>query len=199
LNPPTNNEVKSELSRRFFWKFCKTISPDYYTDDKPYLKKICDTLQNLYEGKLLKNNGTPYRNLNIEIPPRHGKSRTLTNFSAWILGKDNTNKIITASYNDDLAQDFSRFTRDIISEDKVNPDDLVYSDIFSAKIKHGDAAAHKWALDGQFFNYKGTGIQGSLTGKGGTCLMKGRLKKYGFGILVLFYHALNRVLYRLYV
>ena len=169
LNLPTHNEIRAEQARRSLWKFCQILSPDYYTDNKPYLKIICDTLQNLYEGKLLKPDGTPFRNLNIEIPPRHGKSRTLTNFSAWILGKDNTNKIITASYNDDLAQDFSRFTRDIISEEKINQNDIIYSDIFTARIKQGDAAAHKWALEGQFFNYKGTGIQGSLTGKGASC------------------------------
>ena len=85
----------------------------------------------------------------------HGKSRTLTNFSAWILGKKHSNKIITASFNDDLAQDFSRFTRDIIAEEKNVQEQFVFSDIFDAKIKKGDAALNKWALDGQFFNYKG--------------------------------------------
>lgn len=168
---PSNREIRCELARRSFWHFCKLLAPDFYKDDRGYLKTLCDTLQNLYEGTLIAKDGKPFRNLIIEIPPRHGKSRTLTNFSAWVLGKKHTNKIITASFNDDLAQDFSRFTRDIISEEKNLQEDIVYSDIFDARIKKGDAAAHKWALDGQYFNYKGCGIGGSITGKGGNILI----------------------------
>lgn len=106
------------------------------------------------------------------MPPRHGKSRTLTNFTAWILGKDTKNRIITGSFNDDLAQDFSRYTRDIIQEDKLDPDDIIYSDIFpDTKIKHGDSSYKKWSLEGEFFNYKGVGIGGGITGKGGNWLI----------------------------
>ena len=107
----------------------------------------------------------------IQMPPRHGKSRTLCLFSAWILGKDNSNKIITASFNDDLAQDFSRNTRDTIAAEKNLPDDWIYSDIFTAKIKQGDASYQKWALEGQYFNYKGAGIGSSITGRGGNYLI----------------------------
>lgn len=170
-NLPTNKEIRIELARRSFWQFCKLLAPEFYKEDRVYLKTLCDTLQNLYEGKLVNERGEVYKNLIIEIPPRHGKSRTLTNFSAWILGKKHSNKIITASFNDDLAQDFSRFTRDIIAEEKNTSDQVVYSDIFDARIKKGDAALNKWALDGQYFNYKGCGIGGSITGKGGNCLI----------------------------
>lgn len=168
---PTNREVRCELSRRSLWEFCRLLSPDFYKEDRVYLKTLCDTLQALYEGRLIDDNGNKYKNLILEIPPRHGKSRTLTNFSAWILGKDHTNRIITASFNDDLAQDFSRFTRDIIAEEKNVPEQFIFSDIFNAKIKKGDAALNKWALDGQFFNYKGCGIGGSITGKGGNVII----------------------------
>jgi len=108
----------------------------------------------------------------MEVPPRHGKSRTLTNFSAWCLGLDQSNKVITASFNDDLAQDFSRHTRDIISDEKSSGSDLVFSDIFpGVSVKQGDASYKKWALAGVFFSYKGTGIGGSVTGRGGNILI----------------------------
>lgn len=164
------SEVQAEFARRSFWRFCLLMSPDFYKPERIYLKNVCDTLQDLFEGKLV-HDGRIIRNLLMEIPPRHGKSRTLTNFAAWVLGRDNTQKIITASFNDDLAQDFSRFTRDIIAEEKNMPDQLVYSDIFDTRIKQGDAAYHKWATEGQFFNYKGTGIGGSITGRGGSILI----------------------------
>jgi len=170
LNLPTRAEILCEIARRSFWEFCRLLSPDFYKQDRAYLKEICDTLQALWERRLFVGDKL-VTNLLLQVPPRHGKSRTLTNFSAWVLGKNNNEKVITASFNDDLAQDFSRHTRDIIAEEKNLPTQIVYSDIFSASIKQGDAAFHKWALEGQFFNYKGTGIGGSITGRGGSVLV----------------------------
>ena len=158
-----------ELAKSSFWEFCRTLSPDYYTDDKLYLVELCTTLQSFYERKLLKPDGDYYKKLIIEMPPQHGKSRTLTNFCSWVLGHNQEERIITGSYNDDLAQDFSRYTRDIIQATKTSPNEIVYSDIFhNAQIKRGDASYRQWSLEGQFFNYKGTGVGGSVTGKGAT-------------------------------
>lgn len=166
------DQITIELCKRSFWHFCKNQAPDFYKDERTYLKELCNTLQSLYEGKLLQEDGTPYKKLVIQLPPRHGKSRTLTNFSAWILGKNVKNKLITGSYNDDLAQDFSRFTRDIISQERAKEKDIIYCDIFpETRIKHGDSSYKKWALEGQFFNYKGTGIGGSITGRGSNILI----------------------------
>lgn len=164
-------EESIEQARVSFWDYCLLTASDFYKPSRIHLKTLCNTLQGLYDGTILKQDGRPYTKLIIEMPPRFGKSRTLTNFSAWLLGVNNSEKIITASFNDDLAQDFSRHTRDIIGEEKNTPDQIVYSDIFAAKIKHGDASYKKWALEGQFFNYKGTGIGGSITGRGGSVLI----------------------------
>jgi predicted phage terminase large subunit-like protein len=163
---PKLSDIKCELARRDFWEFCKLTSPEFYRDDRPHLKSLCNTLQDFYEDNLDKPN------LIIEMPPRHGKSRTLVNFTGWILGKDQDNKILTASFNDDLAQEFSRYTRDLISEEKNLAEHIVYSDIFpGVTIKRGDASYKKWALEGKFFSYKGTGIGGSVTGRGGNFLI----------------------------
>jgi hypothetical protein len=161
-----------DLSRESFYEYCVTRAPSFYKDDRPHLKLIADTLQQLYEGRLLKPNGEPYENIMMNIPPRHGKSRTLILFCEWALGKDKENKIITASYNEDLATTFSRYTRDGIGEEKLYPHEIVFSDIFpGVRIKQGDASYRQWALEGQFFNYKGAGRGGSITGKGGNILI----------------------------
>jgi len=34
------------------------------------------------------------------------------------------------SYNDDTASDFSKYTRDGIRRIKINPEDIIFSDIF---------------------------------------------------------------------
>lgn len=184
-------ERKLRGSKEEFWTFCKTLSPDFYKEDRWHLKLLAWVLQALYERRLTKEDfynfcvehvpdgfmkmfdfdrlkeDKIYTRLMMNEPPRHGKSRTLINFCKWALGDEPSNKIITCSYNDDMATDFSRYTRDGINEDKTYPHEIVYNDIFpESKIKQGNASYHQWALEGQFFNYKGAGVGGSITGKG---------------------------------
>jgi len=158
------NDAKDHL-----WNFCNLLEPDFYTEEKPHLKIICNTLEDFYFGKLLKQDGKPYRKLILRVPPQHGKSRTLVNFTKWIFGQNQSERIITASNTDSQAGDFSRYTRDGISETKNLRDQIVYSDIFpDVKIKQGNASLQKWALEGQHFNYLGVGVEGQVTGKGAT-------------------------------
>ncbi|WP_419955929.1 phage terminase large subunit [Neobacillus niacini] len=166
-------ELKLRQARKSFWEFCKVLEPDFYKDDRLYLKEICDTLQGLYDGTLINpNSNKPYKKLMMNIPPRHGKSRTLVNFTKWLLGNDNKNKIITASYNDDMATDFSRYCRDGIKETKNIPTDIIFADVFpNTRIKDGNASVQTWALEGSFFSYKGVGIGGGVTGKGANILI----------------------------
>lgn len=184
-------EKRIRVARRSLWEFCKTESPEFYTDQNWHLRILTFTLQSLYDRNLTKarlydecvqhapawfiesfdwdrmEDGRVYRKLIINMPPRTGKSRTLINFCKWAYGQDHTNKIITGSYNDDTAQDFSRYTRDGIQEVKTYPHEIVYADVFpNVQIKRGDAAFGKWALEGRFFSYKGSGVGGSVTGKG---------------------------------
>jgi hypothetical protein len=92
-------------------------------------------------------------------------------FEQWLLGKSKDNRIITVSYNTDLASDISRYVRDGIMQQKVIPTDIVFSDVFpGCRISKGNAGFMKWALEGSFFNYMGTGMEGSLTGSGANCL-----------------------------
>jgi hypothetical protein len=66
------------------------------------------------------------------------------------------------------SQEFSRYTRDGIDQEKLYPHEIVFSDIFpGSRIKKGDASYKKWALEGNFFNYIGAGVGGAITGKGG--------------------------------
>jgi predicted phage terminase large subunit-like protein len=161
-------EQEIALCRQSFWHFCKTLEPDFYTESRWHLRLICDTLQGIYDGTLInKETGKAYKKLLMSIPPRMGKSRTLVNFSRWLFGKDTKNKVITASYNDEMAVEFSRFTRDGIRDKKTYPHEIDYNDVFPhVNIKQGNASFHQWALEGEFFNYKGAGVNGGLTGKG---------------------------------
>ncbi|HII95317.1 MAG TPA: terminase, partial [Candidatus Methanofastidiosum sp.] len=176
INPLIKNQIqrlaKIELAKRNFWEYCKVIAPEYYKEDRSHLFILCNTLDDFYNGRLLKADGRPYKKLMINLPPQHGKTRTLVNFCEWIFGKNNEERVIACSYNDDVASDFSRYTRDGISQERGFNDDIIYADIFpGTKIKEGNASYQKWALKGQFFNYIGSGVGGTITGKGGTILL----------------------------
>lgn len=190
-------ELKVRAARQSFWEYCKTDSPDFYKQGAWHLELFCWILQALHERRLTKReyikaamsiapawfletgsykdnlealeDNRIYKSLIVNLPPRHGKSRTLVLFCQWALGKDPTEKIITCSYNDDQATEFSRFTRDGISKEKALPHDIVFNDVFPGiGIAKGNASYMKWALEGHFFNYKGAGVGGSITGKGAT-------------------------------
>jgi len=156
-------------SKKSFWQFCKLLEPEFYKPNRKHLKILCDTLEKFYFNQLLDSNGIAYNKLMIRMPPQFGKSRTLVNFTKWVLGINNSERIITASHSDGQASDFSRYARDGINEVKNLGSQTVYSDIFpGTKIKQGNASFQKWALEGQHFNYLGVGVGGGVTGKGAT-------------------------------
>ena len=152
--------------RENLWTFCQTLAPDFYKDSRPHLKKLCDTLQGIYQGTLLKQDGTPYKRLIINEPPQTGKSRTLIMFCMWCLGNSTKNRIMTTSFNDMAATTFSKYTRNDIMQEKNNPEEIVFSDIFNVGVKHGDASYKRWALEGEHFNYLGSGIRSTQTSVG---------------------------------
>ena len=143
----TGNQLEVEtkdpryaVARDDFWEYCKLISPKFYKDSRPHLKKIARTLQALYEGRIIKLNSTDHwevltseelaelteiadeylvcKNLMMNVPPRHGKSYTLVLFAQWLFGKSIERRIITATYGETLSTRFSAAVRDGIDATK---------------------------------------------------------------------------------
>lgn len=162
-----------EKARESFYKYCQLTSPDFYNQEKYHLKYLCDILQEFHEDKLIdEKTNKPYKILIIEMAPRHGKTRTLIKFCCWILGNNRKLKIITAAYNDDLAFDFSKFTRNDIIDDPIDGNDFCFKNIFEKiAIKKDDASQKKWSLEGTHFTFKSAGKGGAITGKGGNYLI----------------------------
>lgn len=153
--------AKMELARREFWAYCKFTSPDFYIEDRDFLKDLSERLQWFIEE-------ASEQIMVVNMPPRHGKSRTATKFVQWLFGKYGTSiKVMTGSYNETLSGTFAKQVRDCISE-KPTQGVTVYNDIFpNTRIKYGEAAASKWALEGsQQANYLATSPSGTATGFG---------------------------------
>jgi predicted phage terminase large subunit-like protein len=153
-------DIKIEKARRHFWNYCNFTAPDFYKETgREYLKTVCNDLQNFYESD--------EEVLVLNLPPRHGKSRTAGKFVEWVLGKDNQAKVMTGSYNETLSTTFSKSVRNAIQEIKADKSKIVFSDIFpNTHIKHGDGAMNLWSLEGGYNNYLATSPTGTATGFG---------------------------------
>lgn len=153
--------ARIELAKREFWEYCRLTSPDFYNKSRPFLNDLADTLQWFIEE-------AEEQIIVVNMPPRHGKSRTATKFVQWLFGKYGVEKkVMTGSYNETLSGTFAKAVRDVIAE-KQTEGVLVYNDIFpNTKIKYGEAAAQKWSLEGSSqANYLATSPTGTATGFG---------------------------------
>ena len=157
-------EIKKALARKSFFDYCNLKAPDFYKPDRQYLVRLCNELQKFYESD--------DEVLIVNLPPRHGKSRTAGNFVEWVLGNNKHEKIMTGSYNETLSTMFSKNVRNTIQEVKVDKDKIVYSDIFPGiRIKYGDGAMNLWSLEGSYNNYLATSPTGTATGFGCTLMI----------------------------
>ena len=105
-------KAKCVLASLSLFDYCKIRdSETFYNEEKaPYLKEICDAIQEF------ENDDNEL--LIVNMPPRHGKSRTATNAASWLLGRNPRYKIMTGTYNTDLSTKFSKQVRNIIMTQK---------------------------------------------------------------------------------
>lgn len=104
----------------------------------------------------------------VEMPPRHGKSLTVSQYlPAWFLGRNPTKRVMTVSYQKPLAQKFGRRVRNILMLPEYQAfypytrlsDDSHASDSFDVHGTGGDGG-----LDA-------LGVLGGATGKGAHLLI----------------------------
>lgn len=153
-------EIRKALARKDFFEYCKLKASDFYKDDRTFLKNFANTLQRFVESDK--------KIIVINMPPRHGKSRTAQLFVQWLFGRYSTKiKVMTGSYNNILSGTFAKGVRDTISEEPTEGF-LTYHDIFpNTNIKYGEASASKWALEGsEQANYLATSPLSTATGFG---------------------------------
>jgi phage terminase large subunit-like protein len=99
------------FARLDFWCFVELMFPVLYPGQElvyaGYLELIATLLMRVGQRK--------FRNVVINLPPRHMKSALASIlYPAWRLGCDPTVKFICISYGDDLAHDLSAQTRKIM-------------------------------------------------------------------------------------
>ncbi|MDR2024374.1 MAG: phage terminase large subunit [Hungatella sp.] len=156
--------AKTELARREFFFYCNLKAPDFYKEDRKYLVELCNDFQDFIQSD--------DEVLIVNEPPRHGKSRTAGLLVEWVLGNDQSQKVMTGSYNETLSTMFSKNVRNDIQEVKADQDKIVFSDVFpGVHIKQGDGAMNLWSLEGGYNNYLATSPTGTATGFGASLLI----------------------------
>lgn len=158
------DQIRFEIARRSFYNYCELMHGEFYKEEREYLEDMCNALQEFY------CNDDEF--MIINVPPRHGKSFTATNFVSWILGQNPKEKIMSASYSHALSKKFSEEVRDTIRKRKIG-ENIVYSQVFpETKIKFGKAGCMAWQTSvSDQTNYLATSPKGSATGFGCTLMV----------------------------
>lgn len=114
--------------------------------------------------------------LMITMPPRHGKSMLASEFfPAWYLGRNPDHYVVTATYAQELADDFGRKVKNQI-------EDTAYAAIFpGVGLADDSKSAKRFHIEGQQGGYEhslsqrgafyAVGVGGPLTGRGAHLLL----------------------------
>ena len=116
-----------------------------------HIRILADKLEKVERGEI--------KRLIVTMPPRHCKSLLCSQlFPAWYLGRNASKQIICATYSDELSRDFGRKVRNILNTQE-------YQAIFNTKLAEDSAAINKFNTTKEGV-YIGTGVGGSITGRG---------------------------------
>jgi predicted phage terminase large subunit-like protein len=136
-------------------EFCKRMQPDYIVGK--HHRILANLLMDIEQGNKDR--------ICVNIPPRHGKSQLVSiYFPAWFLGRNPNKKVMMVSHTTDLAVDFGRKVRNLISTDE-------YRAIFpTVKLAQDSKSAGRWNTNvgGEYY---ACGIGSALAGRGADLLL----------------------------
>lgn len=143
------------LARQDFAAYC-AISTRRLWKPAKHLELICDTLERVERGEI--------KQVMFFLPPRHGKSFTVTEtFPSWFIGRNPDRRVIEVSYSDAFAQKFGRSNREKLWE--------CGKAIFDIEVDPGHALSTDWGIHKRHGGMISAGIGGRITGEGADLLI----------------------------
>jgi hypothetical protein len=95
----------------------------------------------------------------LMLPPRHGKSELASkSYPAWAIGRAGWKQFISASATYELARDWGRDVRNIVTSDE-------YQTVFPTRLSEDSRAAGKWNTSTGGCYYA-VGVGGTILGRG---------------------------------
>lgn len=144
-----------ELSRRSYRDYLEFVHNGRYFH-MAHTKYLAERLQKIADGE--------QKHLIVEMPPRSGKSITITEtFPSYYIGRNPDKRVITAAYSDGLARKFGRLNRNKLIEFGTN--------IFGVSLANDNGTVNNWGIDDSVGGMIATGIGGSITGEGADLLI----------------------------
>ena len=136
-------------------EFCRRMQPDYIVGK--HHRRLANMLMAIEAGDKDR--------ICVNIPPRHGKSQLVSIFfPAWFLGRNPNKKVMMVSHTTDLAVDFGRKVRNLISTDE-------YKTIFpTVRLAIDSKSAGRWNTNtgGEYY---ACGVGSALAGRGADLLL----------------------------
>lgn len=121
-----------------------------------HTRLICEALMKVERGDI--------KRLLICMPPRHGKSKTITeSFPAWFYGRGISRNVIISSYSYDLAKKFGRENRRILTE--------FGKEIFGIELARDNKEVSNFSAAGGTGALRFVGVGGTITGTGADLLV----------------------------
>ncbi|MGV6934107.1 phage terminase large subunit [Paenibacillus sp. CMM36] len=152
---------EKESAKSNYYDYVKYAHGGLYKDSR-HGEFICEIIQDAIERKKAMVEGKiPMENqyLGFSIPPRHGKSMTITEtLPSYYLGHFPNDRIIEGSYNTTFA---SKFGKKNLQKMK-----LLGEDMFSLKISPTSKSSSDWDIDGTRGGMISRGILAGVTGEG---------------------------------
>lgn len=104
------------------------------------------------------------KRLIVTMPPRHGKSETISGkFPSYFIGKNPERRVILTSHTASLAIDFAVRNRTYLNE--FGPE------IFGVCVDPNRAKSDDWKVEGHEGGIRAAGVGGSITGRGANLLI----------------------------
>jgi predicted phage terminase large subunit-like protein len=169
-----------ELAKRDAWEYC--LYHDYnFFSKRPFLKVVAhafqwvlqkeETPQHVIQSvkKEIELNNYFYKGGNlhkiaISMPPRSGKSYTISICCAWAIGRYPSESIMRNACTERLYQKFSYDVRDIVRNDK-------FKNVFDVELSRDKHAVSGWnTTESKQVGYFGAGVGGTIIGFGASKL-----------------------------
>lgn len=143
------------LARVDFAFYCQYVHRGHWKRSK-HLELTCNYLEAIERGDILR--------LILSMPPRHGKSMTVTeSFPSWCIGRNPDWRSIEVSYGDDLARGFGDRNRRKVEE--------FGEELFGVRLDSSARDKSDWSIAGHYGGMVSTGVGGAVTGKGADLLI----------------------------